>query len=82
MDSKTNHTHVRNLVMSAMLLAVGIVLPFFNGQIPQIGGMLLPMHLPVLVCGLICGWPYGGVIGFLLPLLRYAADAKRACHGV
>ena len=25
-----------------------------------------------LVCGLICGWPYGGVIGFLLPLLRYA----------
>ena len=29
------------------------------------------MHLPVLICGLICGWQYGGIIGFLLPLLRY-----------
>ncbi|MDE6608731.1 MAG: ECF transporter S component, partial [Lachnospiraceae bacterium] len=37
----------------------------------QIGSMLLPMHLPVLVCGLICGWQYGGIVGFLLPLLRY-----------
>lgn len=33
--------------------------------------MLLPMHLPVLVCGLICGWQYGGIVGFVLPLLRY-----------
>ena len=47
------------------------MLPIFTGQIPQIGNMLLPMHLPVLICGLICGWQYGGIIGFLLPLLRY-----------
>ena len=33
--------------------------------------MLLPMHLPVIVCGLICGWQYGGIVGFMLPLLRY-----------
>lgn len=64
--------HIQNLVTAAMLLAVGIVLPFFTGQIPQIGSMLLPMHLPVLVCGLICGWQYGGIVGFILPLLRYA----------
>ncbi|MCI9110081.1 MAG: ECF transporter S component [Lachnospiraceae bacterium] len=64
--------HIKNLVTAAMLLAVGIVLPFFTGQIPQIGSMLLPMHLPVLVCGLICGWQYGGIVGFILPLLRYA----------
>ena len=64
--------HIKNLVTAAMLLAVGIVLPFFTGQIPQIGSMLLPMHLPVLVCGLICGWQYDGIVGFILPLLRYA----------
>ncbi len=63
---------IQNLVVSAMLIAVGIVLPFITGQIPQIGNMLLPMHLPVLVCGLICGWQYGGIVGFILPLLRYA----------
>ena len=32
--------------------------------------MLLPMHIPVLLCGLICGWQYGGAVGFVLPLLR------------
>ena len=66
-----NKNHIQNLVLAAMLTAVGIVLPFFTGQIPQIGNMLLPMHLPVLVCGLICGWQYGGITGFVLPLLRY-----------
>lgn len=59
-----------HLAMSAMFLAMGLILPFFTGQIPQIGNMLLPMHLPVLVCGLICGWKYGLAVGFVLPLLR------------
>lgn len=64
--------HLHSLVLSAMFLAVGLVLPFLTGQIPQIGNMLLPMHIPVLLCGLICGWQYGGSVGFVLPLLRYA----------
>ena len=64
------HETAHNLAMSAMFLAMGLVLPFFTGQIPQIGNMLLPMHLPVLVCGLICGWKHGLAVGFVLPLLR------------
>ena len=71
MEQTNIRTSTQNLVMSAMLLAVGLVLPFFTGQIPRIGNMLLPMHLPVLVCGLVCGWQYGGVIGCLLPIIRY-----------
>lgn len=59
-------------VVSAMLLAVGLFLPFLTGQIQQIGNMLLPMHLPVFLCGLICGWKWGLSIGFILPLLRFA----------
>ena len=55
-----------------MFLALGLVLPFLTGQIPQIGSMLLPMHIPVMLCGLICGWQYGAVVGFILPLLRSA----------
>lgn len=39
-------TNVHNLVLAAMFLALALVLPFLTGQIPQIGGMLLPMHLP------------------------------------
>ncbi len=63
-------TKTKNLVMAALLLAVGQVLPFITGQIPQIGAMLCPMHYPVLLCGFICGWQYGALIGFICPLLR------------
>ena len=63
---------LRRLVLSAMFMAIGLVLPFFTGQIQQIGNMLLPMHIPVLLCGLICGWQYGALIGAILPLLRFA----------
>ena len=71
MRRKTARQNIFDLVLAAMFLAIGIVLPFFTGQIPQIGRMLLPMHLPVLLCGLICGWQYGGAVGFVLPILRY-----------
>ena len=68
-ETKTQRP-VQTLAMAAIMMALGFVLPFFTGQIPQIGGMLCPMHLPVLLCGLLCGWRYGLAVGFLLPLLR------------
>lgn len=58
------------LTLSAMFLAIGLVLPFLTGQIPQIGKALLPMHIPVFLCGLVCGWQYGAVVGLIVPLLR------------
>ena len=69
---KKMNPSVQNLTLAALFLAAGLVLPFLTGQIPQIGSMLLPMHLPVLLCGLVCGWQYGALIGFVLPLLRFA----------
>lgn len=62
--------HVKNLTLSAMFVAVGIVLPMITGNIQQIGSMLLPMHIPVFLCGLICGWQYGLMVGAILPLMR------------
>lgn len=61
---------VYNLVLSSMFMALGLVLPFLTGQIPEIGSMLLPMHVPVLLCGLICGPRYGVTVGFITPLFR------------
>ncbi|MCL2226937.1 MAG: ECF transporter S component [Oscillospiraceae bacterium] len=60
----------KNLSLSGNFLALGLVLPFFIMQIPEIGRMLLPMHIPVLLCGLICGRKYGLAVGFILPLMR------------
>lgn len=61
---------LKRLVFSALFLAIGIVLPVFTGQIKEIGDSLLPMHLPVMLCGFICGWKYGFTIGIILPFIR------------
>ena len=61
---------IRKLTYAALFLALAIVLPFLTGQIPEIGSMLCPMHIPVLLCGFLCGWPWGLAVGFIAPLLR------------
>lgn len=63
--------HIRRMVFAAMFLAIALLLPFLTGQIPQIGGMLCPMHLPVLLCGFVCGPLWGGAVGLVCPLLRH-----------
>ena len=71
MKKNKHRLQIQNLTLSAMFLAIGLILPFFTGQIPQIGSMLLPMHIPVLICGMVCGPVCGGIVGFILPLFRY-----------
>ena len=61
---------LENLVLSAMFLAIGFLLPMITGQIKEIGDTLLPMHIPVMLCGLICGKEYGCLVGLVLPFLR------------
>lgn len=62
--------NTKKLVISALMLALALVLPFFTGQIPEIGNMLLPMHLPVLLAGFVVGGPSAMLVGFCAPLLR------------
>ena len=56
--------------LAALFLALAYVMPFLTGQIPEIGSMLCPMHLPVLLCGFICGWPWGLAVGLIAPIFR------------
>ena len=65
-----NSLRVRRLTYAALYLAIALVLPFITGQIPEIGSMLCPMHIPALLCGFLCGWPWGMAVGFIAPLLR------------
>lgn len=68
---RRNETLYR-MIVTAVLLAVGLVLPFLTGQLQTIGKLISPLHIPVLICGLTCGWLWGGVLGAVLPLLRMA----------
>lgn len=61
---------ILNIVLSAIFLALAYVMPFLTGQIPEIGSMLCPLHIPVILCGFICGWKWGLVVGFVAPLFR------------
>lgn len=67
---EVNMKNIKKMTLSAMFLALGLILPMITGHVPQIGNMLLPMHIPVLLCGMICGWQYGLAVGMITPLLR------------
>jgi riboflavin transporter FmnP len=67
----TNTVRIQKLVIAAVCLALCMVLPFLTGQIPEIGSMLSPMHIPVLLCGFICGPAWAAVVGAIAPLLRF-----------
>ena len=67
---KHKKNNIRKMILAALFLALGLVLPFLTGQVPAIGKMLLPMHIPVLLCGFVCGWQYGLLVGFIVPLFR------------
>ncbi len=69
-----NHnTHsIQQLVLTAACLALCLVLPFLTGQVPEIGSMLCPMHIPVLLCGFLCGPAWAAAMGGIAPLVRFA----------
>ena len=64
------HSSPYNMTLAALFLALAYVMPFLTGQIPEVGAMLCPLHIPVLLCGFFCGWPWGLAVGFIAPLLR------------
>lgn len=65
-----NNKSLMKMILAAVFLALAYVMPFLTGQIPEIGARLCPLHIPVLLCGFICGWPWGLAVGFIAPLLR------------
>lgn len=68
--SVTSNKNLQKLTASAVLLALCMLLPVVTGQVPEIGNMLCPMHIPVMLCGFLCGWQYGLLVGATAPILR------------
>lgn len=65
------HNSIHRLCTAALLVALGLILPqafhMLGGR--ATGSVFSPMHLPVLVCGLLLGPAYGAAVGALTPLL-------------
>lgn len=62
-------TAVKKSIVTAVCIALCVVLPQAFHAIPNAGSIYCPMHIPVLLCGLLCGWQYGAVCGIAGPLI-------------
>ena len=62
-------SEIKKSIVTAMLIALCVILPIAFHAIPGAGSTILPMHIPVLLAGLICGWKYGLIAGIAGPLL-------------
>lgn len=63
------HEDIKKYIITAMCIAIGIVLPIAFHSVPNGGVVFCPMHLPVLLCGVVCGWQFGLLCGIVCPIL-------------
>lgn len=62
-------SYVKKAILTAACIALCVVLPMAFHAIPNAGNIYCPMHMPVLLCGLVCGWPFGLLCGVAGPAL-------------
>jgi len=72
MKQRGKNQFLQRLVYAALCLALAFVLPLLTAQIREIGNALCLIHIPIFLCGFLCGWPWGLAVGFAAPLLRSA----------
>lgn len=67
------HNQLTKIIFTSLCIALGIVLSYFIHLFgsPALGSILLPMHIPVLICGFVCGISYGVISGLLTPVLSF-----------
>lgn len=63
---------VKKSIITAVCIALCYVIPLMFHGIQNTGSIFCPMHIPVFICGLICGWQYGLLCGIAGPALSSA----------
>jgi len=58
------HSEIKKVVLAGLFTAFGVLLPIIF-HVFGLGSTMLPMHIPVLLCGFACGSIYGGMCGAL-----------------
>lgn len=65
-------SNVKRSIITAVCIALCYVIPLMFHGIQNAGSIFCPMHIPVFICGLICGWQYGLLCGIAGPALSSA----------
>lgn len=59
----------KQMVLSGVFIAIGLVLPMVFHAIGGGGAVFLPMHIPVIIGGFFLSIPYALLVGVLTPVL-------------
>ncbi len=65
------YTDIRSYVLILGFVSVGVLMPWVFHQFHLAGSTFLPMHIFVLIAGLVFGWRAGLIAGLLTPLASY-----------
>jgi hypothetical protein len=67
-------TKIKEISFVAAFTALAVLTPWITHEIGGIatGKMFLPMHIFILVAGLLLGWKQGLAVGILTPLISYS----------
>lgn len=66
---KIKWTKTRKIVVTSFFVCIGVILPTIFHSFNMMGNVFLPMHIPVLICALICKERWGTICGFLVPII-------------
>lgn len=68
-----SNNRTKKLVFTALCIGIGLLLPQLIKMLPIPNGpaIISPMHIPILICGFLCGPRYGAFAGFITPLIAF-----------
>lgn len=73
---------VKDMVLTALFIALGVILPIIFHAADLLAKIFLPMHIPVILCGFICGPLLGAVAAIATPLLSSAITGMPVIYPV
>ena len=72
------YTDVRSYIFTGVFVLLSVAVPLIFHQFHMAGATYLPMHIFVLITGLLFGWRAGLLVGLLTPLASYAVAGMPA----
>jgi thiamine transporter ThiT len=72
------YTDIRSYLLTALFVILSVLVPWVFHQFHLAGPTFLPMHIFVLIAGLLFGWRAGLIVGLFTPLASYAVSGMPA----
>lgn len=75
-------TRTHDIVLTGIFIGMGILFPIMFNMIGMSGSVFLPMHIPVMLAGIVCGAFYGMTAGIVVPFISSFISGTPAIYPV